>query len=183
MSGADLANLVNEAALIAGKRGQPALMPDMLDEAMDKAVMGGERKCVPWLSSHAFCAACASSSNSSSFPRGLAGSGDFRKCLWPADNGTCECCSPQKAHFLLRVRKNKYSSVAVLQFTKRSRGACPCARMVRSLEARRLTAYHEAGHALVAVLTPGANDIHKATIVPRGHALGLVSQARLPSLR
>ena len=54
--------------------------------------------------------------------------------------------------------------------------------MVRSLEARRLTAYHEAGHALVAVLTPGANDIHKATIVPRGHALGLVAQARFPSL-
>ena len=47
MSGADLANLVNEAALIAGKRGVPALTPDMLDEAMDKAVMGGERKCAP----------------------------------------------------------------------------------------------------------------------------------------
>ena len=47
MSGADLANLVNEAALIAGKRGVPALTPAMLDEAMDKAVMGGERKCAP----------------------------------------------------------------------------------------------------------------------------------------
>lgn len=49
MSGADLANLVNEAALIAGKRGMPALTPAMLDEAMDKAVMGGERKCAPRL--------------------------------------------------------------------------------------------------------------------------------------
>lgn len=50
--------------------------------------------------------------------------------------------------------------------------------MVRSAEARRRTAYHESGHALVAVHTPGALDIHKATIVPRGHALGLVAQAR-----
>ena len=50
--------------------------------------------------------------------------------------------------------------------------------MVRSAEARQRTAYHESGHALVAVHTPGALDIHKATIVPRGHALGLVAQAR-----
>lgn len=47
--------------------------------------------------------------------------------------------------------------------------------MVQSQEARRLTAFHEAGHALVALNTPGATPIHKATIVPRGHALGMVS--------
>ena len=47
--------------------------------------------------------------------------------------------------------------------------------MVQTAEARRLTAYHEAGHALVALNTPGATPIHKATIVPRGHALGMVS--------
>ncbi|GLI67631.1 hypothetical protein VaNZ11_011879 [Volvox africanus] len=46
----------------------------------------------------------------------------------------------------------------------------------RTLEARRRTAFHEAGHALVALLTPGASPIHKATIVPRGHALGMVMQ-------
>ena len=41
---------------------------------------------------------------------------------------------------------------------------------------QKMTAYHEGGHALVAMMTEGANRIHQATIMPRGSALGFVSQ-------
>ncbi|MBW8057365.1 MAG: ATP-dependent zinc metalloprotease FtsH [candidate division NC10 bacterium] len=48
--------------------------------------------------------------------------------------------------------------------------------LVVSEEERRTTAYHEAGHALVAKLIPGADPIHKVTIIPRGRALGVTLQ-------
>ena len=47
--------------------------------------------------------------------------------------------------------------------------------MILSLEERRHTAYHEAGHALVAKLTPGVDPVHKVSIIPRGMALGVTT--------
>jgi len=92
-SGADLANLVNEAALFAVRAGRSQVSAGDLDQARDKVVMGVER-------------------------RSLAMSDHERK--------TC--------------------------------------------------AYHEAGHAIVAALVPGADPLHKVTIIPRGRALGVTMQ-------
>jgi cell division protease FtsH len=51
--------------------------------------------------------------------------------------------------------------------------------MIISEDERRTTAYHEAGHALVAKLVPGTDPVHKVTIIPRGMALGLTQQVPL----
>lgn len=51
--------------------------------------------------------------------------------------------------------------------------------MIISDREKRTTAYHEAGHALVAILQPGTDPVHKVTIIPRGRALGVTQQ--LPS--
>ncbi len=51
--------------------------------------------------------------------------------------------------------------------------------LVMSLQERRNTAYHESGHALVAMLLPGADPVHKVTIIPRGMALGVTQQLPL----
>jgi cell division protease FtsH len=48
--------------------------------------------------------------------------------------------------------------------------------MIISLEERKITAYHESGHTLVARMIPGTDPIHKVTIIPRGQALGLTQQ-------
>ncbi len=48
--------------------------------------------------------------------------------------------------------------------------------MIISEHEKRVTAYHEAGHALVAVMVPGADPLHKVTIIPRGMALGVTQQ-------
>jgi cell division protease FtsH len=48
--------------------------------------------------------------------------------------------------------------------------------MILSDEEKRITAYHEAGHALMAKLLPGTDPVHKVTIIPRGRALGVTMQ-------
>ncbi len=91
MAGADLANLVNEAALLAARRNKTLVDMQDFEEAKDKVMLGVERKS-----------------------------------------------------------------------------------LVLSEEERKLTAFHEAGHTVVSLMTPGSDPIHKVTIVPRGRALGLM---------
>ena len=95
-SGADLENLVNEAALLAARVNREAVSMEDFEQAKDKVLMGSERKS-----------------------------------------------------------------------------------MILSEQERTTTAYHEAGHTLVAHLIPGTDPIHKVTIIPRGRALGLTQQLPL----
>ena len=92
-SGADLANLVNEAALLAARKSKTKVENSDFEAAKDKVLMGVERKS-----------------------------------------------------------------------------------MIINDEEKKNTAYHEAGHALVAKLTPGTDPIHKVSIIPRGRALGITQQ-------
>jgi len=92
-SGADLANLVNEAALLAARVSKAVVENNDFESAKDKVLMGVERKS-----------------------------------------------------------------------------------MIISEEEKRNTAYHEAGHTLVAKLTPGTDPVHKVSIIPRGRALGVTQQ-------
>jgi cell division protease FtsH len=94
-SGADLANLVNEAALLAARRSKRLVTQQEFEDAKDKVLMGSERRS-----------------------------------------------------------------------------------MVMTEEERKLTAYHEGGHALIAINLEASDPVHKATIIPRGRALGMVM--RLP---
>ncbi len=94
-SGADLMNLVNEAALLAARRGKKVVAMQEFEDAKDKVMMGSERRS-----------------------------------------------------------------------------------MVMTDDEKKLTAYHEGGHALVSIHCPSSDPIHKATIIPRGRALGMVM--RLP---
>ena len=76
---------------------------------------------------------------------------------------------------LLGARKNR-KTVGMAEFElakEKTMWGVERRSLVMSDEERRVTAVHEAGHALVAVLTPGADPVHKCSIVPRGRALGL----------
>ncbi len=78
---------------------------------------------------------------------------------------------------LLAARKNK-SLVSMLDFEEaKDKVMLGVERrsLVLTEDERRLTAYHEAGHAVVALKTPGSDPVHKVTIVPRGRALGLTA--------
>src|SRR6201993_35320 len=92
-SGAGLANLVNEAALMAARKNRRMVTQNDFEDAKDKVMMGAERKS-----------------------------------------------------------------------------------MVMTEDEKKLTAYHEGGHALVALSVPATDPVHKATIIPRGRALGMVMQ-------
>jgi len=92
-AGAELANLVNEASLLAARQNRDKVTMDDFEEAKDKVMMGKERRSI-----------------------------------------------------------------------------------VISDEEKKNTAYHEAGHAIVAILTPGADPLHKVSIIPRGMALGVTQQ-------
>ena len=92
-SGADLANLVNEAALMAARKNRRMVTQRDFEDAKDRVMMGAERK-----------------------------------------------------------------SMAMTE------------------DEKRLTAYHEGGHALIALNVPATDPVHKATIIPRGRALGMVVQ-------
>jgi cell division protease FtsH len=92
-SGADLMNLVNEAALMAARKNRRMVTQRDFEDAKDKVMMGAERKS-----------------------------------------------------------------------------------MVMTEEEKRMTAYHEGGHAIVALNVPSTDPVHKATIIPRGRALGMVMQ-------
>jgi ATP-dependent metalloprotease len=144
-SGAELSNLVNEAALAAGKSGLPKITSSLLDDAQDKVLMGSERRCA--------CDAEHGTSVTSGMENSLV--------------LTLFC----RSH--ISLYRAVSSSLQGADHVRRS--------MVRTAESLKRTAYHESGHALVAFHTEGAHPIHKATIVPRGHALGMVQQVTHPA--
>ena len=79
---------------------------------------------------------------------------------------------------LLAARKNK-KNVSMIDFEEAKDKVMmgnERKSMVLTDDDKKITAYHEAGHALVAYFTPGSDPVHKITIVPRGRALGLTAQ-------
>ena len=78
---------------------------------------------------------------------------------------------------ILAARRNRERSRSRTSTTPSRRSCSGRPGASSSPEDRRRTAYHEAGHALLGMLTPGADPVRKISIVPRGHALGVTFQS------
>ena len=174
-SGADISNLINEAALLAAKEDKDSISPAMLDFAFDKIRMGVERKSVRrtlevwkvW--------------------EGGACMGVERKSVrwtlkvWKVwEGGALHGRGAQvRPHDAQGVVKELGGSLCIsgwlIPVQTLEQGVCLLIHLLNCQGLKR-TAFHESGHAIVAIHTPGASPIHKATIVPRGHSLGMVTQ-------
>ena len=88
----------------------------------------------------------------------------------PGERG-CAACRARKGKRLVAAQEFEEAKDKVMMGTERRS-------MVMTEDEKRMTAYHEAGHAIVALHEPASDPIHKATIIPRGRALGMVM--RLP---
>jgi ATP-dependent Zn protease len=162
-SGADLANLVNEAALFAARRNKRLVEMQDFEDAKDKIVMGPERKSAVMREEERRNTAYHES-----------GHAVVAKLLPKADPVHKVTIMPRGMALGLtwqlpeHDRVNMYKDKIVMGPERKS--------AVMREEERRNTAYHESGHAVVAKLLPKADPVHKVTIMPRGMALGLTWQ-------
>ena len=156
-SGADLANLVNVAALKAARDGHVSVGMGDLEYAKDRIIMGAERK----------------SGGQTRLCWGGAAAGVVRADGRGGGLGQAPSWGLQRAGTLRPPCM--LSPVVAVSGIPPPRPARRAA--VISEKNRKLTAYHEGGHALVALYTDGAHPVHKATVVPRG---GVGARGALP---
>lgn len=167
----DLANMVNMAAVKAAVDGVDKITTKQLEFAKDKLLMGTERKSMALTEesrkvTHSQFHFTPSISN-----KCLLG---YLKFLTFCGVGFCEyVVHSWYVSKLVGLDCRKYRHRLVLWMD-----CCIHANRlnIQCCSLMQLTAYHESGHAVVAFNTQGANPIHKATIMPRGMSLGMVTQ-------